>query len=219
MVRFRLYQDDAGYCLDDKCSIQKPLRISFEDVSFLRRLSAAGRKSELVARAVKAGRDVRVLDCTGGFGRDAMILASLGCHVTIVERSFVICFLLQQALKRALSHELLSDAASRISLQHGDAKDRLSESELEFDVIYLDPMFPPRRGSAAVGGDMQQLHRFLSAGPDELIADEAVELLDLGLRSNVRRVILKRPARGTVLSQTATHCFSNRNARYEVFVR
>ena len=43
-----------------------------------------------MARAVKAGGGVRVLDCTAGLARDAFVLASLGCEVTLVERSRVV---------------------------------------------------------------------------------------------------------------------------------
>ena len=55
---------------------------------------------------------------------------------------------------------------SRLSLTVGDAVEMpLSELPSERpDVVYLDPMFPPRTKSSLVKKDMQLLHRLLQAG-------------------------------------------------------
>lgn len=227
VVRFQFYRDEQGYCLDDTCSAQNPLRLDFSEPGFLRRLNGAGKKSELVARAVKAAPGVRVLDCTGGFGRDAMILAKLGCQITLLERSCVMWTLLSDALKKARQLDALKDAASRIQLRRLDAMSFLSEAVVDYDVVYLDPMFPPKQGSAAVNGDMQQLQRFLSgASPDRLKGSvgqsplsEADQLLEISLNSGVKRVVLKRPAKGGGLEFAPSHTFSNKSSRFEVYLR
>jgi len=48
-----------------------------------------GGRRELLARAigVRHGRSLNVIDATAGLGRDAFVLASLGCFVTLLERS------------------------------------------------------------------------------------------------------------------------------------
>jgi len=212
MSRFRVGCDDAGYYLKDSFSRQHPLRVDFSQPEFLRRLRGAGKKTELVARAVKAGADVRVLDCTAGLARDAFVMAFLGCEVTLVERSRVVSTLLRDGLKRARKIPELSSAANRIKLTNADSLVLMAQTNREYDVIYLDPMFPEKAGVAAVRGPMQHLQRFL--GPDE----DAMELLLVALQAGCSRVVIKRPPYGEWLSPVQpTHIFKNKNSRYEVF--
>jgi len=214
MGRFRLIYDNAGYCLDDVFSAQNPLRVGFESQEFLTRIRHAGKKSELVARAVKAKAGLRVLDCTAGPAKDAFILAHLGCELVLLERSIVIATLLEDGLRRASQIPELARTVARMRIVTGDARQFLRDQNLDFDVIYIDPMFPEKQTSAAVHGDMQQLQRFLGTDGD------AFDLLARALETSCPRIVLKRPPqsewRGTV---APTHVVSNRNSRYEVFVR
>ena len=61
------------------------------DALTFRRLHGGGKK-EAIARAVGVkGQNVpSVLDATAGLGRDAFVLASLGCNVSMVERSPIV---------------------------------------------------------------------------------------------------------------------------------
>ena len=212
MSRFRVGCDEEGYYLEDSFSRQHPLRVNFSHPEFLTRLRGAGKKTELVARAVKAGGGVRVLDCTAGLARDAFVLASLGCEVTLVERSKVVFTLLLDGLKRARKVPELSSAANRIKLTIADSLVLMAQTSLEYDVIYIDPMFPEKPGAAAVRGPMQHLQRFL--GKDE----DAMALLSVALQAGCSRVVLKRPPHGDWVSPVRpTHVFKNKNSRYEVF--
>jgi len=211
--RFRLVRDARGYYLDDVFSRQKPLRADLDEPSLLTRLSRAGKKSELVARAVRSEPGLKVIDCTAGLARDSLILAHLGCQVTLCERSPVMHCLLADALERAGDHELLGPAASRMTLVASDAKSLLA-SGIDTDVVYLDPMFPEKEGSAAVRGSMQYLQRFIGVDEDTDL------LLETALYSNCDRVVLKRPAKGAVIAADLpepVHVFKNRNSRYEVY--
>tara|TARA_B100000809_G_scaffold49645_2_gene44639 strand:- start:2869 stop:3513 length:645 start_codon:yes stop_codon:yes gene_type:complete len=212
MSRFRVGCDEEGYYLEDSFSRQHPLRVNFSHPEFLTRLRGAGKRTELVARAVKAGGGVRVLDCTAGLARDAFVLASLGCEVTLVERSRVVYTLLLDGLKRARKVPELSSAANRIKLTNADSLVLMAQTSLEYDVIYIDPMFPEKPGAAAVRGPMQRLQRFL--GTDE----DAMALLSVALQAGCSRVVLKRPPHGDWISSIQpTHVFKNKNSRYEVF--
>ena len=204
--------DESGYYLEDSFSRQHPLRVDFSQPEFLSRLRFAGKKTELVARAVRAGEGVRVLDCTAGLARDAFVMAFLGCKVTLVERSRVVSTLLRDGLKRARKVPKLSSAANRIKLTNADSLVLMAQTNLESDVIYIDPMFPEKDGAAAVRGPMQHLQRFI--GPDE----DAMALLLVALQAGCSRVVLKRPPHGRWLSPIQpTHIFKNKNSRYEVF--
>ena len=106
----------------------------------------------------------------------------------------------------------LSSAANRIELTNADSLVLMAQTSLEYDVIYIDPMFPEKPGAAAVRGPMQHLQRFL--GTDEA----AKALLSVALEVGCSRVVLKRPPHGDWISPIQpTHVFKNKNSRYEVF--
>jgi len=212
MSRFRLIRDEQGYGLSDSFVTMKPLRIRFDSPAYLRRLAAAGRRSELVARAIGVKPGLTVFDCTAGLGRDGFLLAHLGCEVTLMERSKVLATLLADGLARAAQHPQLAATVSRIKLQQADSIAMLSGSEITADVIYLDPMFPKKPGSAAVKGEMQALQNFIGTDQD------AMALLVAARCQTGRRIVLKRPAAGIWQPPVAPiHVLEQRNACYEVY--
>jgi 16S rRNA (guanine1516-N2)-methyltransferase len=115
-------------------------------------------------------------------------------------------------LKRARQVPELSPAANRIKLANTDSLMLMAKINREYDVIYIDPMFPEKSGAAAVRGPMQHLQRFI--GPDE----DAMALLLVALQAGCSRVVLKRPPHSEWLCPIQpTHVFRNKNSRYEVF--
>lgn len=155
-----------------------------------------GGRSEAIARAVGVSSDapLTVVDATAGLGGDAFVLASLGCRMTLLERVPALQELLADGLARARhesadSHTELADSVARMHLAGGDAIEYLAELPViqRPQVIYLDPMFPERKKSAAVKKEMQVFHRLV--GPDE----DAGRLLAVALERAHRRVVVKRP--------------------------
>ena len=222
---FKLAADDEGYYLADTLSKQKPLRIQFDAPEFLYRLQHASRRSELILRAVKAKAGLKVLDCTAGLGREAFLLAYKGCQVTMLERSRALATMLADAIARAAQLEELADTTQRLHLCRTDARHRLrslaapiAPGNAQYDVIYIDPMFPGREKSALVKGEMQLLQRFL--GKDE----DAAELVSLALATGAPRLVVKRPAPSTGNSiwqapLTPTAVFTGKASKFEVIVR
>lgn len=160
-----------------------------------RRLRGGGR-SEAIARAVGMGGDTppSVLDATAGLGGDSFVLASLGCQVILLERVPALQDLLADGLSRARYESAVTDpglagALDRMHLVQGDAVEYLTKLPLAQrpEVIYLDPMFPERKKSAAVKKEMQVFHRLV--GPDE----DVPRLLSVALVQASRRVVVKRP--------------------------
>ena len=215
MAQFKLNTDHAGLFLSDTFSNHKPLRVKFDTPEFIRRTQQAGKRSELVARSVKARPGLRVLDCTGGLGRDAFILASLGCVVTLAERSRIMALMLDDGLRRARSHPELRAAANRMVVTHVDATLLLNVVTTidMFDVVYIDPMFPAREKSAKVKGEMQQMQNFL--GKDQ----DANRLVEMAIAAGYARVVLKRPGSSDWHPpRIPTHVFTSKTSRFEVYV-
>ncbi len=182
---------DQGLSLWRPDSRENPVSVDFLSAhAEYRRRRGGGRKQTLArAAGLRQGHTPHVIDATGGLGRDAFVLASLGCEVTLLERQPVIAALLEDGLKRARAADgRAGEAARRITLIHADAIIWLaSRSAPVAEVIYLDPMYPPRSKSALPGREMRVLH--LLAGADEDIP----ALLEAALAAAGRRVVLKRP--------------------------
>jgi len=175
---------------------------------------------ELLARAVGQGRKspLRIVDATAGLGRDAFVLASLGCDLLMCEREPVVAELLRSGLEIALHDDdgRLADIARRMCLWPGDAR-QLDAGRLDgVDVICLDPMFPPRGKTAAVKKEMRLFHDLLKSPEDP---QDAEALLTWALAQDVARVVVKRPARSPPLAQRQpSHDIRGKSVRYDVYV-
>ncbi len=177
--------------------------------------------NELLGKAAGLGKKphLRVLDATAGLGRDSFVLADLGCDVILCERHPVVVEMLRAGMNTVAAYgdQWLVEVLGRMRLQPGDARQLTVRNLQGLDVIYLDPMFPPRGKSAAVKKEMalfQLLVGKAGAGSD------ADELLLWALQQDVARVVVKRPSRAPDLAQQPpSHCISGKAVRYDVYVR
>lgn len=173
-----------------------------------------GGRGELIAKAVGLKNNIKnlhVLDATAGLGGDAIVLANLGCKITLYERNPVVFSLLQDGLVRARqdSDAGLNTVLSRITLNFGEADFRLAT-----DVVYLDPMFPERGKSSLVKKEMQVFKDIVGEDAD----DE--QLLSRAMASDARRIVVKRPRLAASLgSAEPTHQIVGKSSRFDVYSR
>lgn len=185
--------------------------------AFHRRRFGGGRHQPL-ARTVglKSGVRPTVLDTTAGLGRDAFVLACLGCTVQMVERSPIIAALLRDGLHRATQDpEIGSLVTTHMRLTVADGREFLSElgNDQRPEVIYLDPMYPRREKSALPGKELRLLRCL--AGAD----DDAPELLVAALAHARRRVVVKRPRRAPSLTgPDPTMQITAPNTRFDIYL-
>ena len=181
-----------------------------------RRLFGGGRNQPL-ARAIglKGGAKPSVLDVTAGLGRDAFVLACLGCRVHMVERSPIVAALLRDGIKRALGDpDIGALVHERMLLSVADAQAvmaNLSDGERP-DVVYLDPMYPTRCKSALVKKEMRLLRGIVGADED------APALLAAAIVCARRRVVVKRPHTAVSLTgpRPAVH-IAAKNTRFDIY--
>ena len=139
------------------------------------RRKKGGGRSQTIAKAVglKGGKSPTIIDATAGLGVDAFVLASLGCSVTMLERVPAVHALLENGLESSREYAAMHDSElaiilDRMQLVSGDAEGYMNDlsDETRPDVVYLDPMFPERRKSAAVKKEMQVFHQLIGADED-----------------------------------------------------
>jgi 16S rRNA (guanine1516-N2)-methyltransferase len=181
-----------------------------------RRLFGGGKQQPLArASGIKGSHLPRVLDTTAGFGRDAFVLASLGCQVTMLERSAVFAALLYDAMLRAALHQETVEIVTRMELHCIDARHYLNSLQNSdfVDTIYLDPMYPFRNKAALAKKDMRIAREL--AGDDE----DAPRLLDQALRVAGKRVTVKRPhSAATLNALKPTAVIQSKNTRYDIYI-
>ena len=174
-----------------------------------------GGQNELLGRAVdvKSDRHPIVFDATGGLGRDAFVLADLGCRVTLCEQTPALAWLLQDAIlcAQVSRHEAVRDAAGRMTVRAGNSE---AQSLGAATVIYIDPMFPERKKAAAVKKEAMML-QYLSASNDG-----GESLINWAWQQAVDRIVVKRPVKAAVLGERkASFSLSGKSVRFDVFVR
>lgn len=152
-----------------------------------------GRRSAL-GRALGDHRDL-VVDATAGLGEDTVLLAALAPLVIAIERSPLGAYMIECALAAlAAGTDRARAIARRIDLRTGDARTILPTLDPAPDVIYLDPMFEPRRRASALAPlPLRLLRAVVGDDPD------AADLLAIARRTARRRVVVKRRGRSPVI--------------------
>lgn len=176
-----------------------------------------GGRGQSIAKAVglKHGSNPTVVDGTAGLGRDAFVLASLGCKVTMLERNPVVAALLADGLHRAYQDaEIGSWMRERMSLVHASSLQALPALGLSPDVVYLDPMYPHREKSALVKKEMRVFQSLVGADLD------ADGLLQPALDLATKRVVVKRPDYAEDLDGLKPNAvIATKKNRFDVYVK
>ncbi len=171
-------------------SRSRAICVDFLSRELLHRVKHSSKRRELIARAIGLARGVKnlkVLDATAGFGTDSYMLAFLGCEVTMVERSPAVSILLADGWRRL--KQAASAVAARMTIVQEDAliylQRILERGVTQFDVVYLDPIYPREDGSALNKRKMRVLRNIVGDDFD------ASALLTKALKV-ARRVVVKR---------------------------
>ena len=145
----------------------KPLSFDFDkECDSLRSFS----KKDPLIKALGNKRDL-ILDATCGTGKDTLFFLKLGAKVVSYERSPLLAPLLWDAQRRAPELDL--------DIRFGDARNFTEQP----DVIFLDPMFPPKKKKALPKKEMVMFSHLI--GKDE----DQEELLKWALSTAKKRVV------------------------------
>ena len=177
----------------------------------------AVRQSELAkACGMASGKRPSLLDGTGGWGLDALCLAQLGARVSVVERLPPMWALIQDLAQ--------CSGAADVALYCADVWQWLPDQAQVFDVVYLDPMFAPRKKSAAPNKRLQYLAELVTAlsveakAQSELDSEHgALQWLQQCARFARERIVLKRRRHDPPLLIAPDWQIKGRSVRYDVF--
>lgn len=212
---FYLHYDNEGLSLYNSLEQTKSaVRVNFDSPALHRRSKDRLLRQNLIkATATKQKQNLDVLDAMSGLGNDAFLLARAGYHVTMLERNEIVFALLRDGLHRG-SKGLpdTRDALTRMMLIKGDFLKKGGELGT-FDVLYLDPMFPVKRGTARSKKSMHLLQQLLGQ------TEEDLGLLDFALSKARNRVVVKRAKHSPNCNNRHPQIsFKGSTSRYDVYL-
>jgi len=181
---YRVELGDGGVLIQGE---QFNINHSFLDPNFLKRLL---QPNQLLLKACSnKQRSIKtVLDMTGGWGLDSVMIAHSGRSVTMLEQNRLIYAITAHSLGCAKAHSRLAQTVKRIHTLNMTGHEFLTQNArgVKFDCIYLDPMFPDHKSSAKPSKEMQLLQQMTRNVDIETTFNLALS------RAN-NRVVMKRP--------------------------
>jgi Protein of unknown function (DUF548). len=193
-----------------------PVRAEFLSGAVAHRRRFGGGTGQLIARAcgIRSGLRPTILDATAGLGRDAFVLATLGCRVRMLERSPVVHALLAAGLERARGEPELAQTLQRMTLERADGRVWLQHcpEHCRPDLVYLDPMFPHPEQKSLVKKEMRAFRELVGQDAD------AAELLAAALQAARYRVVVKRARKAPPIAGRApSYALEGKSSRYDVY--
>ena len=190
--------------------------VDFLSGALTHRRKFGGGRGEAIAKAagIKGDYLPDVIDATAGLGRDAFVLAAIGCRVRLIERHPIVRLLLQDGLFRAYCDPQMGAYwAQHLQLLNCVDLRQLSPKIDATDVIYLDPMFPHKAKSALVKKEMRVFQHLVGADLD------APDFLPIARQLARKRVIVKRPDYAPPLGDYAVNfTLATKNHRFDIYL-
>jgi 16S rRNA (guanine1516-N2)-methyltransferase len=172
-----------------------------------------------------------VLDTTGGILKDALLMAFLGCKVWTCEAHPIIAKLAQDGLARARNNPIFANIIcddNRFKFFNLDSSILLEEfldnkDLIRPDIIYLDPMFGPKRKTSIAKKELQWLQRIHAVTKSmfpEYSPSGAENIFLKALKVAQKRVVIKRPKHAQTLISSPAPSFSKsfQSARFDVYL-
>ncbi len=153
------------------------------------------------------------VDAAAGMGEDSFLLAAAGYEVILFEQDAVIAALLRDALLRAREKDRLREIVGRMRLTEGNSIELMPRLGITPEIVYLDPMFPPRKKSGLIQNKLQLIQKL-----EQPCANER-ELYDAAAALRPKKIIIKRPLNGALLAdKKPSYTVKGKAIRYDVVV-
>lgn len=193
------------------------IAVNFVDGTMAHRRKFGGGRGEAVAKAVGIKGDYlpTVIDATAGLGRDAFVLAAIGCKVQLIERNPVVSALLEDGLKRAYQDPEIGEfmQSRMVLLPFHTISEYATANEAPVDVVYFDPMFPHKQKSALVKKEMRVFQHLVGA---DLDSDDFFQPAKQVAR---KRMVVKRPDYAPFIAeQKPDFSQTTKNHRFDVYL-
>jgi len=212
VIDLELSKESDGLHLSWNKSKEKPLKyhLDFAKLVCQQRSFPApkqGAFNQALGRKTKS-----VVDATGGWAGDAMLMCMQGYRVTIIERLPIMAALIEEAFSRLAKCEwAVNNSVLVPKVVCGDARHLLPQLG-GAECVYLDPMFPEKKKKKAATNKNMQLLQWL-AGTD----NDASEVACIAHQC-FQRLAVKRPDYAAPLITKPSVKFSSKLVHYDVYL-
>ena len=168
------------------------------------------------ALAQALGRKTKtIVDATTGWGQDSLHIFRMGYDLRCIERSPVMIELLGDGFKRLSQLDWVKNLSLHLpELIYGNASELLLNLNQKPEVIYIDPMFPPKRKKSALAKKSMTVLRDL-LGNDE----DKEQLFASAFDTATKKVVVKSPDYAAPLAGKPSESFSGKLLRYDVYLK
>ena len=188
--------------VEDSSNPKNALHVDFLKGSLGWRLKRINHERHLRKALGKIDKQLLIFDSTAGLLTDTMIFLSLGHKVVAVEQSKILYSLVEDAISRA--DKKIPELKNLIFLNDNSLDVYKNMSE-EFDVIYLDPMYPILNKDKKKSGKIENIKKILEL---ENLTDSSDNLIKDFFDLEYNKIIIKRPLK---------HRKNYSNINYQVF--
>lgn len=195
------------------------MQLSLIDPQLISRIERSPREKDLMRDALGKLKNLRILDCTAGFCRDALRLAYWGHSVSSCERDPQLQNLLQKALAEAHTHDFYRPWLNRLHFFPMSTEAFLQQNKDSiFDVVIIDAMFPDEKRKGLPRKDLQDIKAIIHDDSDN--AEELLQYcLEFHWKEKPKKILLKRPLKAPPIKlKKPSHEYRGRSHRWDVFL-
>ena len=207
-----VYDSNGLSFVKDSINPKEVLHVDFLSGTLGWRLKRVNHERNLRKALGKTDKQLSIFDSTAGLLTDTMIFLSLGHKVVAVEQSKIIYSLVKDAILRA--KDKIPELKNLIFLNDNSLEVYKSMSK-EFDVIYLDPMYPSLNKKNKKSGRLENIKKILEIENFTNCSENLVkDFLDL----EYKKIILKRPLKLRKNYSNINYQVLGKTTRFDIYL-
>ena len=207
-----VYDTNGLSFVKDSENPKEVLHVDFLKGTLGWRLKRVNHERNLRKALGKTDKQLSIFDSTAGLLTDTMIFLSLGHKVVAVEQSKIIYSLVKDAILRA--KDKIPELKNLIFLNENSLEVYKSMSK-EFDVIYLDPMYPSLNKKNKKSGRLENIKKILEIENFTNCCENLVkDFFDL----EYKKIILKRPLKYEKNYSNINYQVLGKTTRFDIYL-
>ncbi len=207
-----VYDSNGLSFVKDSINPKEVLHIDFLSGTLGWRLKRVNHERNLRKALGKTDKKLLIFDSTAGLLTDTMIFLSLGHKVVAVEQSKIIYSLVKDAISRA--KDKIPELKNLIFVNDNSLEVYKSTSK-EFDVIYLDPMYPSSHKKNKKLGRLENIKKILEI---ENLSDNGENLVKDFFNLKYKKIILKRPLKYKKNYSNINYQVLGKTTRFDIYL-
>ncbi|MFL2710553.1 MAG: class I SAM-dependent methyltransferase [Gammaproteobacteria bacterium] len=209
---YLFYDKDGLSYIKDASFPRERLHVDFLKGKLAWRIKRSQHEGNLKKALGKPKRTLSIFDATAGLLSDSMIFLSLGHKVVALEQSKIIYSLVNDALDRAGNK---ISYLKNLTFINEDSIAFYKKNYENFDVIYLDPMYPIIKKNTKKTGNIEHIKKILEY---EELKKEDSEIIEEFLKCKFKKIILKRPLKSKKTYSNINYQVKGKTTKFDIYL-